>query len=70
MWTTPRLEEETLRFSQELLRIPTENTGDRATIGDGETRDARLVQRALDEVGYVTEFAEPVPGRGSVVGGR
>lgn len=64
---TALLEEETLRFAQELLRIPTENTGDRATIGDGETRAARLVQRALEEVGYVTEFAEPVPGRGSVV---
>jgi len=46
---TALLEEETLRFAQELLRISTENTGDRA------------------RGGRVTEVAEPVPGRGSVV---
>ncbi|AMM20205.1 hypothetical protein AX769_08550 [Frondihabitans sp. PAMC 28766] len=64
---TSTLEDETLRFSQELIRIPTENTGDRATIGDGEARAARLVQQYLDEVGLETHYVEPVPGRGSVV---
>lgn len=64
---TALLEAETIRFARELLRIPTENTGDRATIGDGETRAVRLVQRWLDDAGLDTDFAEPVPGRGSVV---
>jgi acetylornithine deacetylase/succinyl-diaminopimelate desuccinylase-like protein len=61
------LEAETLRFSRELIRIPTVNTGDRATIGDGEARAARLIQGYLHEVGFETHYVEPVPGRGNVV---
>jgi len=61
------LEDEALRFVRDLIRIDSVNTGDPATIGDGETRAARLVQAALEELGIETVFVEPVPGRGSVV---
>ncbi|MGL3149411.1 M20/M25/M40 family metallo-hydrolase [Microbacterium sp. A82] len=61
------LEDEALSFVRELIRIDSVNTGDAATIGDGETRAARFVQARLAEVGIDTTFVEPVPGRGSVV---
>ncbi|MFC5789434.1 M20/M25/M40 family metallo-hydrolase [Agromyces tardus] len=62
-----RLEAEALRFIRDLIRIESVNTGDPATIGDGETRAARYVQAALEEVGYETTLLESTPGRGSVV---
>ena len=61
------VEEEALRFIRDLIRIESVNTGDLDTIGDGETRAARYVQAALEEVGYETTFVESRPGRGSVV---
>uniref|UniRef100_UPI0013583F38 M20/M25/M40 family metallo-hydrolase n=1 Tax=Agromyces humi TaxID=1766800 RepID=UPI0013583F38 len=61
------LEEEALRYIRDLIRIESVNTGDPATIGDGESRAARYVQAALEEVGYETTFLESRPGRGSVV---
>ena len=61
------LEEESLRFIRDLIRIESVNTGDPDTIGDGESRAARYVQAALEEVGYETTFVESRPGRGSVV---
>ncbi len=65
--STSILETEAVEFVQALIRIESVNTGDPATIGDGETRAARFVQERLEEVGIATEFIEPVPGRGSVV---
>lgn len=65
--TSRTLEEETLRIAQELIRIPSENTGDPATVGDGEARAAQHVRRLLAEAGYETEYAESAPGRGNLV---
>lgn len=65
--TLSQLEQETLDFVRDLIRIDSVNTGDLATIGDGETRAARFVQARLEEVGIETTFVEPVPGRGSVI---
>ena len=62
-----RLEDETLQFVRELIRIESVNTGIAATIGDGETRAARFVQERLAEVGIASELVEPRPGRGSLV---
>lgn len=62
-----QLEEEALRFIRDLIRIESVNTGDLATIGDGEARAARYVQAALEEVGYETAYVESHPGRGNVV---
>jgi acetylornithine deacetylase/succinyl-diaminopimelate desuccinylase-like protein len=61
------LEEETIGFARDLIRIETVNTGDPATIGDGEARAARYVRQKLAEVGIDGEYVEPAPGRGSVV---
>jgi acetylornithine deacetylase/succinyl-diaminopimelate desuccinylase-like protein len=60
-------EGEVVRLCSELIQIDSVNTGDPATIGDGETRAARYVQSKLAEVGYETVFYESVPGRGNVV---
>lgn len=61
------LEAEALEFVRALIRIDSVNTGDPATIGDGETRAARFVQAQLEDAGYDTTLVEPVPGRASVV---
>lgn len=61
------LEAEALEFVRALIRIDSVNTGDAATIGDGETRAALFVQAQLEEVGYETVLVEPRPGRASVV---
>ncbi|PVE71846.1 M20/M25/M40 family metallo-hydrolase [Microbacterium testaceum] len=61
------LEAEALDFVRALIRIDSVNTGDAATIGDGETRAALFVQAQLEEVGYETVLVEPRPGRASVV---
>ncbi len=59
-------EDEVVQLCSELIQIDSVNTGDPDTIGDGETRAARYIQRKLEEVGYETWFHESVPGRGSV----
>lgn len=59
-------EAEVVQLCSELIRIPSVNTGDPATIGDGEARAARYIQGKLEEVGYETAYAEGVPGRGNV----
>ncbi len=61
------LEREALEFIRALIRIDSVNTGDLATIGDGETRAALFVKEKLEEVGYEVTLVEPRPGRGSVV---
>lgn len=60
-------EAEVVQLLVDLIRIPSVNTGDPATIGDGEARAARYIQAKLDEVGYATEYVESAPGRGNVV---
>lgn len=64
---TTALEAESLAFLRDLIRIDSVNTGEAATIGDGETRAARYVAERLDEVGYDTVLVEPRPGRASVI---
>jgi len=61
------LEQETIEIARDLIRIESVNTGDPATIGDGEERAARYVRDRLDEVGISGEFVLPTPGRGSLV---
>lgn len=61
------LETEALEFIRALIRIDSVNTGDAATIGDGETRAALFVKERLEEVGYRVDLVEPQPGRASVV---
>lgn len=63
----PSLEDDAIELIRDLIRIESVNTGEAATIGDGETRAARYVQERLAEVGIDSELVEPVPGRGSVV---
>ena len=62
-----RLEQETVEIARDLIRIESVNTGDPATIGDGEDRAARYVRDRLDEVGIAGEYVLPTPGRGSLV---
>ncbi len=64
---TDALETEALAFIRALIRIESVNTGEAATIGDGETRAALFVQAQLEEAGYDTTLVEPVPGRASVI---
>jgi len=61
------LEQETIEIARDLIRIESVNTGDPATIGDGEERAARYVRDRLDEVGISGEFVLPTPGRGNLV---
>ena len=60
-------ESEVVGLCSELIRIDSVNTGDPASIGDGEARAARYIQQKLDEVGYDTFYVESTPGRGNVV---
>jgi acetylornithine deacetylase/succinyl-diaminopimelate desuccinylase-like protein len=60
-------EAEVVQLCSELIQIDSVNTGDLATIGDGETRAARYIEGKLHEVGYDTTFLESIPGRGNVV---
>ena len=62
-----RLERETIEIARDLIRIPTVNTGDPATIGDGEERAARYVQERLAEAGVDGEYVLTAPGRGNFV---
>jgi acetylornithine deacetylase/succinyl-diaminopimelate desuccinylase-like protein len=61
------LEEETIELVRDLIRIESVNTGDPATIGDGEARAARYVAERLAEAGIESEYVEPAPGRGNLV---
>lgn len=61
------LEDEALNFIRALIRIDSVNTGEAATIGDGETRAALFVKEKLEEVGYHVDLVEPQAGRASVV---
>jgi acetylornithine deacetylase/succinyl-diaminopimelate desuccinylase-like protein len=64
---TSTAENEVVEFCSDLIRIPSVNTGDPATIGDQEAKAAQYVQQKLEEVGYQTHYVESVPGRGNVV---
>lgn len=65
--TPSSAEAEVVQLCSELIRIPSVNTGDPATTGDGEARAAKYIQGKLEEVGYETQYVEAVPGRGNVV---
>ncbi len=67
MSTPTPLEAEAVELIRALIRIESVNTGDAATIGDGETRAAQFVREQLEEVGYEPELVEPRAGRASVV---
>lgn len=60
-------ENEVVELCTDLIRIPSVNTGDPATIGDEEAKAAKYIQQKLEEVGYSTQYVESVPGRGNVV---
>lgn len=60
-------ENEVVALCSELIQIPSVNTGDLATIDDGEAQAARYIQEKLEEVGYETHYVESVPGRGNVM---
>ncbi len=58
---------EVVQLCSELIQFESVNTGDPATIGDGEARAARYLQNKLEEVGYETTYLEATPGRGNVI---
>lgn len=60
------LHAEVVSITADLVSIDSTNTGDPATIGDGETRVCRRIAEYLDEVGIPSELVESVPGRGSL----
>ncbi|MCT1516042.1 M20/M25/M40 family metallo-hydrolase [Dietzia cercidiphylli] len=60
------LHSEAVSITADLVSIDSTNTGDPATIGDGETRVCRRIAEYLDEVGIPSELVESVPGRGSL----
>lgn len=60
-------QDEVVQLCSELIQIESVNTGDPATIGDGEARAARYLQEKLDEVGFETAYLESTEGRGNVV---
>lgn len=61
------LEAEAVDLIRALIRIDSVNTGEAATIGDGETRAALFVKEQLEQVGYEPELVEPRAGRASVI---
>lgn len=61
-----RLHSEAVAITADLVSIDSTNTGDPATIGDGETRVCRRIAEYLDEVGIASELVESIPGRGSL----
>ena len=61
-----RLHAEAVAITADLVSIDSTNTGEAATIGDGETRVCRRIAEYLDEVGIGSELVESVPGRGSL----
>lgn len=60
------LHAEAVAITADLVAIDSTNTGDPATIGDGETRVCLRIAELLDEVGIASELVESVPGRGSL----
>ena len=60
-------QDEVAQLCSELIQIESVNTGDPATISDGEARAARYLQAKLAEVGFETTYLEATPGRGNVV---
>ncbi|AVZ39711.1 MULTISPECIES: M20/M25/M40 family metallo-hydrolase [unclassified Dietzia] len=60
------LHSEAVSITADLVSIDSTNTGDPASIGDGETRVCRRIAEYLDEVGIPSELVESVPGRGSL----
>ena len=59
-------EEEVVQFVQDLIRIPSVNTGD-PEIGEGERLCARYIQARLEELGLTTTYLESAPGRGNLL---
>ncbi|SIR38558.1 Peptidase family M20/M25/M40 [Rhizobium sp. RU35A] len=60
-------ETEAVSFVSDLIRIRSVNTGDPATIGDGEAIAAAYVRERLTQVGLASDYVEPVSGRGNVI---
>lgn len=60
-------EDEVAGLVADLIRIPSVNTGNPETIGDGEARAARYVCDRLAEVGIEAVYLESAPGRANVV---
>jgi len=60
-------EDEVVEFVRDLIRIPSINTGDPLTMGDGEALAAAYIRGKLEEVGLSSTYIEPVSGRGNVV---
>jgi len=65
--TLPSPEDEVIGFVRDLICIPSVNTGNPDTIGDGEARAARYIAERLTEVGLDSTYLEKVPGRGNLV---
>ena len=61
------LHREAVSITAELIRIDSSNTGDPATIGDGESRCAEVIRQALSEVGIHGTWYERAAGRGNVI---
>lgn len=61
------LEQETLRFAQDLIRIPSVNSGHGPDMGDGERRAIRYIQERLEDAGYEIFYGEASPGRANLV---
>lgn len=61
-WDT--LGSEAVAFTQELIRIPSVNTGD-PDIGDGEDRCIHFIADKLAEVGIKGDYLASRPGRGN-----
>ena len=66
MTTWSDLQREAVSITADLIRIDSTNTGDSATIGDGETRVCHRIAELLAEVGIESELVESEPGRGSL----
>src|SRR3981081_4560093 len=58
--------DEIVALLQELVRIPTINTGARPDTG-GETRACDVLRRKLDAAGIAHEVHESAPGRGNLI---
>lgn len=58
---------EAVQFCSELIRIDSTNTGDPATMGDGESRCAGYIRTLLEDAGLATEWHERAPGRGNLL---
>ncbi|QIM15986.1 M20/M25/M40 family metallo-hydrolase [Leucobacter insecticola] len=61
------LRRESAEITAALIQIDSTNTGDPATISDGESRCAELIRELLSEAGYEGQWCERTPGRGNLV---